>query len=49
VRGYSILYILARREHRAKIFTTAGLVIFLIVLAFAAIGIVLLAKGVVQI
>lgn len=45
----TILYIVARREQRAKVFTTAGLVVFLIVLAFAVIGLVLLAKGVVQI
>src|SRR5690606_15794704 len=45
----TVLYFLARREQKAKVFTTAGLIVFLIVLAFAAIGIVLLAKGVVQI
>jgi arginine:ornithine antiporter/lysine permease len=45
----TVLYIIARREQRAKVFTTAGLVVFLIVLGFAVIGLVLLAKGVVQI
>jgi arginine:ornithine antiporter/lysine permease len=45
----SLLYIFARREQKAKVFTTPGLIIFLLVLAFAAIGIVLLATGVVQI
>jgi arginine:ornithine antiporter / lysine permease len=43
------LYVLARREQKAKVFTTPGLMVFLIVLAFAAIGIVLLATGFVQI
>jgi arginine:ornithine antiporter/lysine permease len=45
----TVLYIIARRERRAKVFTPAGLVVFCVVLAFAAVGIVLLAKGVVQI
>jgi arginine:ornithine antiporter/lysine permease len=45
----TLLYFYARREQKAKVFTTPGLVVFLIVLAFAVIGIVLLAKGVVQI
>ena len=45
----TILYFIARREQDAKVFTTPGLVVFLLVLAFAVIGIVLLAKGVVQI
>lgn len=45
----TILYVIARREQKAQIFTTPGLVVFLLVLAFAVIGIVLLAKGVVQI
>jgi len=45
----TILYAMARREQKAEIFTTAGLIVFLIVLAFAAIGIVLLATGVVQV
>jgi arginine:ornithine antiporter/lysine permease len=43
------LYVFARREQGAKVFTTPGLVVFLVVLAFAAVGIVLLATGVVQI
>lgn len=43
------LYVIARREQKAQVFTTAGLVIFLLVLTFAAIGIVLLATGVVQV
>ena len=43
------LYYFARREQKAKIFTKPGLVVFLVVLLFAAIGIVLLATGVVQI
>ncbi len=43
------LYVFARREQRAKVFTPAGLIIFLTVLAFAAIGIVLLATGFIQI
>jgi arginine:ornithine antiporter/lysine permease len=45
----TVLYIVARREEKAKIFTTPGLIVFLLVLAFAVIGLVLLAKGVVQI
>lgn len=45
----TLLYFIARREQEAQVFTTSGLVIFLLVLAFAAIGIVLLATGVVQI
>lgn len=45
----TVLYVLARREHGARIFTTPGLIVFLLVLAFAVIGIVLLVKGVVQI
>jgi arginine:ornithine antiporter/lysine permease len=43
------LYVVARREEKVKIFTTPGLIVFLLVLAFAVIGLVLLAKGVVQI
>lgn len=43
----TLLYFIARREQEAQVFTTSGLVIFLLVLAFAAIGIVLLATGVV--
>jgi arginine:ornithine antiporter / lysine permease len=45
----TLLYFLARREQKAKVFTTPGLIVFLIVLIFAAIGLVLLATGVVQI
>jgi arginine:ornithine antiporter/lysine permease len=45
----TVLYVLARREQKAKVFTTPGLVVFLLVLAFAVIGIVLLATGVVQV
>ncbi|MBT2134600.1 basic amino acid/polyamine antiporter [Croceibacterium sp. LX-88] len=43
------LYFIARREQNAPVFTKPGLIVFLIILAFAVIGIVLLAKGVVQI
>lgn len=43
------LYFIARREQNAKVFTTPGLVVFLVVLAFAVTGIVLLATGRVQI
>ena len=42
------LYFVARREQGAKVFTTAGLIVFLIVLAFALVGLVLLATGAVQ-
>lgn len=45
----TVLYILARREQRARVFTRAGLVVFCLVVAFAVIGVVLLATGVVQI
>jgi len=45
----TVLYILARREQNAKLFTTPGLIVFVLVLAFAVVGIVLLAKGIVQI
>jgi arginine:ornithine antiporter/lysine permease len=45
----TVLYFIARREQNAKVFTTPGFVVFLLVLAFAVIGIVLLATGVVQI
>lgn len=45
----TVLYILARREQKATVFTTPGLVVFCLVLAFAVVGIVLLARGVVQI
>jgi arginine:ornithine antiporter/lysine permease len=45
----TVLYFIARREQDAKVFTTPGFVVFLLVLAFAMIGIVLLATGAVQI
>ena len=45
----TVLYFLARREQEANVFTMPGLVVFLIVLAFAVIGIVLLATGFVQV
>lgn len=45
----TILYFVARREQKEKIFTTPGLIVFLIVLAFAVVGVVLLATGAVQI
>jgi len=45
----TVLYILARRQQKADVFTRAGLIIFLIVVAFAAVGVGLLATGVVQV
>ena len=45
----TVLYILARRQQGARVFTRPGLAIFIVVLAFAVIGVVLLATGVVQI
>jgi len=45
----TILYIVARREQNETLFTPSGLVTFLVVLVFAAIGVVLLATGAVQI
>jgi arginine:ornithine antiporter / lysine permease len=42
------LYFFARKEQGAKVFTTPGLIVFLIVLAFALVGVVLLATGKVQ-
>jgi arginine:ornithine antiporter/lysine permease len=45
----TLLYYRARREQNAKVFTTSGLIVFCIVLAFALIGIALLSTGVVQI
>lgn len=45
----TILYITARRQQGAAVFNRPGLIVFLLVLAFAVIGIVLLSKGVVQI
>lgn len=43
------LYFVARRQQQAKIFTTPGLIVFIIVLVFAVTGIVLLSTGAVQI
>jgi arginine:ornithine antiporter/lysine permease len=45
----TVLYMLARREHGVQMFTRPGLVVFLLVLAFAVIGVILLATGVVRI
>ncbi len=45
----TILYVMARREQKAKVFTTEGFIIFLVVLGFAVVGLVLLATGAVQI
>jgi arginine:ornithine antiporter/lysine permease len=45
----TLLYLLARREQKAEVFTTPGLAVFFLVLAFAVIGVVLLATGAVQI
>ena len=45
----TLLYFLARREQGAKVFTGTEFAVFLLVLAFAVIGIVLLATGVVEI
>jgi len=45
----TILYFMARRQQKEQVFTPAGLIIFLVVLAFAAVGIALLATGVVQV
>jgi len=44
----TILYVVARRERDARLFTGSGLAIFVAVLAFAVVGIVLLANGTVQ-
>lgn len=41
----TVLYVVARKEQRAKVFTTPGLVVFVLVLAFAVIGLVGLASG----
>lgn len=43
------LYVLARKEQGVQVFTTPGLIVFLLVVAFALVGIVLLATGEVQI
>lgn len=45
----TLLYYFARREQNAKVFTRAGLVIFIVILAGAIVGIVLMATGVVHI
>lgn len=45
----TVLYVIARREQEARIFTTPGMIVFLLVLAFALVGIVLLATGAVRI
>lgn len=45
----TILYVLARRERQATTFTRPGLAIFAVVVAFAVVGVVLLATGVVAI
>jgi len=45
----TILYFMALRQQKEQVFTPAGLIIFLVVLAFAAVGIALLATGVVQV
>ncbi|WP_395245001.1 basic amino acid/polyamine antiporter [Agromyces sp. MMS24-K17] len=42
------LYILARREQRARTFTVAGLVTFIVIVVGAVVGIVLLATGALQ-
>ncbi|MRX44044.1 basic amino acid/polyamine antiporter [Agromyces kandeliae] len=42
------LYVVARRQQQARVFTPAGLVVFIAIVAFAVIGVVLLATGVVQ-
>ncbi|MGR0320554.1 basic amino acid/polyamine antiporter [Agromyces sp. ZXT2-3] len=42
------LYVVARRQQQARVFTPAGLVVFIAIVAFAVIGIVLLVTGVVQ-
>lgn len=45
----TVLYVIARREQEARIFTTPGMIVFLLVLVFALVGIVLLATGAVRI
>ncbi|GAA1058706.1 basic amino acid/polyamine antiporter [Agromyces bracchium] len=42
------LYVVARRQQQARVFTPAGLVVFIVILAFAVIGVVLLVTGAVQ-
>ncbi|GAA2030502.1 basic amino acid/polyamine antiporter [Agromyces tropicus] len=43
------LYVVARRQQQARVFTPAGLAVFIVILAFAVVGVVLLATGVVRI
>lgn len=45
----TILYVVARRQQQAKVFTRPGIVTFIVVLGFAVAGIALLATGAVQI
>ncbi|GAA3703062.1 amino acid permease [Arthrobacter ginkgonis] len=45
----TVLYIMARRETGSRIFTTAGLAVFIAVVIGAVVGIVLMATGVVSI
>lgn len=45
----TILYIVARKQQNARVFTRPGIVTFIVVLGFALVGIVLLATGAVQI
>ncbi|HLS45500.1 MAG TPA: basic amino acid/polyamine antiporter [Ornithinicoccus sp.] len=45
----TVLYVMARREQEERVFTSAGLATFCVVLVFAVVGIVLLATGAVQI
>ncbi|ACZ32333.1 amino acid permease-associated region [Xylanimonas cellulosilytica DSM 15894] len=45
----TVLYVLARREQRARVFTTPGLVTFAVVTTFAVVGLILLATGTVTI
>ena len=42
------LYVVARRQQQARVFTPAGLVVFIAIVVFAVIGVVLLATGIVQ-
>ena len=45
----TLLYVAARRERQAVVFTRAGMITFLVVLAFAVVGLVLLATGAIEI
>lgn len=45
----TILYWFARKSRNAKIFTPAGVAVFIVVLLFGVVGVVLLATGAVQI